>query len=268
MLQPGMPDRACAVFLDFDGTLVELAPRPDAVSLHPTLPGLLARLRGELDGALAIVSGRPVAEIDAQLQPLVLCAAGVHGVERRGADGYIRRIATGEMRDAAALVESLCLRHPALRMEVKRGAIALHYRQAPELEEECLATMAQAIQCTNGMTLLRGKKVVEMKPKRASKGLAVRAFMDERGFRMRRPWYFGDDVTDEGAFELVQAMGGVAVKVGDGETLAAHRLPDPAAVRVWLEQAVAEFQAQGAAASHAVKAAPARHGPARPWSGE
>jgi trehalose 6-phosphate phosphatase len=245
MLQPGLPDRACAVFLDFDGTLVDLAPRPEAVRLHPALPGLLSRLRGELDGALAIVSGRTVAEIDAQLHPLTLCTAGVHGVERRGVDGYIRRIAIGEMRDAVALIESLCRRHPALHMEDKRGAIALHYRQAPELEDECLAVMAQAIARTNGMTLLRGKKVVEMKPQRANKGLAVRTFMDERGFRMRRPWYFGDDVTDESAFELVQAMGGVAVKVGEGETLAAHRLPDPAAVRVWLEQAVAALEPRG-----------------------
>jgi trehalose 6-phosphate phosphatase len=243
MLIPSVAERNSAMFFDFDGTLVDLAPQPDAVQVPAEVPRLLGRLNAALGGALAIVSGRPVAEIDHQLRPLRLCVAGVHGAERRGADGHIRRIAVGGLHEAAALIEALCTRHPALRMERKPGAIALHYRQAPELEDECLATMAQAIQRTHGMTLLRGKKVVEMKPRRASKGAAVLSFMDERRFRMRRPWFFGDDVTDEGAFETVQALGGVAVKIGDGETLASHRLPNPAALHAWLERSIEELPA-------------------------
>jgi trehalose 6-phosphate phosphatase len=238
MLEPGMPDRACAVFFDFDGTLAELAPQPEAVRVHTAVPALLTRLSAALGGAVAIVSGRPIAEIDHHLHPVRLPIAGVHGTERRGADGQLKRIAVADLREAALLIGALCQRHPALRMEVKPGAIALHYRQADELEDECLATMAEAVNRVEGMTLLRGKKVVELKPRRAGKGAAVRAFLDEKPFRLRRPWFFGDDVTDEAAFETVQTLGGVAVKIGDGETLAAHRLAHPSAMLEWLARAV------------------------------
>jgi trehalose 6-phosphate phosphatase len=237
-----MPDPGAALFLDFDGTLVDLAAQPDAVSVHPALPELLSRLRAGLDGALAVVSGRPVDEIDRQLAPLVFCVAGVHGVERRGADGRLRRIALGELDEAAVLVDALCRRHPALRAEHKLGAIALHYRQAPELEDACLAVMTQALARCRGMTLLHGKMVLELKPTCATKGAAVSDFLNEPPFRSRRPWYFGDDVTDESAFEVVQSLGGVAVKVGEGRSLAAHRLADPGAVRHWLAQAAAALE--------------------------
>ena len=237
MLIPDLPDRASALFFDFDGTLIDLAPRPDAVSVEPRMPELLARLTNLLGGAVAVVSGRPLAEIDLHLALARLPAAGVHGAERRGGDGLVRRIAVGSLDEPAALIDSLVQRHPALQAEQKPGAIALHYRQAPELEDECIATMTEAMRRIDGMTLMRGKKVVELKPRRASKGMAVRSFLDERPFRHRRPWFFGDDVTDEGAFELVQSLGGVAVKIGEGETLAAHRLPDPASMRDWLARA-------------------------------
>jgi trehalose 6-phosphate phosphatase len=94
---------------------------------------------------------------------------------------------------------------------------------------------------------MHGKKVVELKPAAADKGRAVRAFMAEPPFAGRRPWYFGDDVTDEHAFDAVRALGGVTVKVGPGETLAAHRLPDPDAVRQWLRAQVAAGLAPAAA---------------------
>lgn len=243
MLEPDFPDRACALFFDFDGTLVDLAPHPDAVRVHPQVPALLAELGSAVGGALAVVSGRPVAEIDAHLRPLKLCVAGVHGTERRGADGHIRRIAVAGLQDAAQVIEALCRQHPQLHMELKPGAIALHYRQAPDLEDLCLTTMTDAIRHADGMTLLRGKKVVEMKPRRAGKGLAVRSFLEERPFRMRRPCFFGDDVTDEAAFEVVQSLGGIAVKIGDGETLAAHRLADPTALRIWLAQLAERYAA-------------------------
>lgn len=237
MLIPGLPDHGCALFFDFDGTLVDIAPQPDAVIVSPRVTGLLDELWRSLGGAVAVVTGRALAEIDRRLQPLQLPAAGVHGAERRSADGLVYRAAVASLDEAAALVEALCRRHPRLRAEHKPGAIALHYRQAPELEDECLSTMTRAMQRMEGMTLMRGKMVVELKPRDASKGMAVRSFLDERPFRQRRPWYFGDDVTDEGAFELVQTLGGVAVKIGDGETLAVHRLPDPAAMLAWMARA-------------------------------
>ena len=236
MLEPELPGRGCALFFDFDGTLVDLAAQPGAVQVRDAVPQLLANLAAVLDGAVAVVSGRPLAEIDQYLRPLTLSAAGVHGAERRGADGYVRRMPCGALQDATAVIEALCARHVALRIERKPGAIALHYRQAPELEAECLAAMAEALARVEGMALLRGKMVVEMKPRRAGKGLAVRSFMEEPPFRLRRPWFFGDDVTDEAAFEAVQALGGVAVKIGEGETQATHRLPDPAALHRWMDR--------------------------------
>lgn len=237
MLEPPQPDAGCALFFDFDGTLTEIAPTPDAVVVDDRLAGLLSTLSAALCGAVAVVSGRTVADIDRRLEPLKLPVAGVHGAERRGHDGYLRRIAVGDLRPAQALLDDFVRDHPGLLLERKPGSLALHYRQAPALEDACLAVMSEAMQRVEGMTLMRGKMIVELKPRRAGKGHAVRAFLDERPFRLRRPWFFGDDVTDEAAFEAVQACGGVAVKVGEGETLAAHRLPDPAALHRWMVQA-------------------------------
>jgi trehalose 6-phosphate phosphatase len=238
-----------ALFLDFDGTLVDLAPRPDAVRVEALVPPTLQQLARALDGALAIVSGRPVAEIDHHLQPLSLCAAGVHGVEFRGADGRLQRLAVPDLEHVRARLQALVQQHPGLRLESKPGAIALHYRQAPALETLCRDTMQRVQAALTGMSLLHGKMVLELKPAGASKGEALRRFLDELPFRGRRPWFFGDDVTDESGFEVVQALGGVAVKVGAGASVAAHHLPDPAAVRDWLTRTARLFdaaQAEGA----------------------
>lgn len=238
MQEPPLPDRGCALFFDFDGTLTDIAAQPGGVRVQAVVPQHLAALARALGGAVAVISGRPVAEIDEYLKPVRLPVAGVHGAERRGPDGFLRRIATPELEPARSLIEALVARHPALLLEVKPGALALHFRQAEALENECLATMAEAQRRVEGMALLCGKKVIELKPRRASKGQAVRAFLDERPFRSRRPWVFGDDVTDEVAFETVLGLGGVAVKVGEGESLASYRLADPAALHEWLQRAV------------------------------
>ena len=249
MLEPDLPDRACALFFDFDGTLVDLAAQPDAVRVEPAVKHSLAALSLAVGGAVAIVSGRPLSEIDHHLQPLTLCAAGVHGAERRGADGTVTRLASpAGLDEAAAVVEALRLRHPALLLERKPGAIALHYRQAPERESLCLATMSAALARVDGMALLHGKMVIEMKPRMAGKGLAVHAFMHEAPFQSRRPWFFGDDITDEAAFDAVTTLGGVAVKVGEGETRALHRLADPAAMRQWLTRLAAHLRVSQATA--------------------
>ncbi|MCU0967795.1 MAG: trehalose-phosphatase [Rubrivivax sp.] len=239
MLEPPLPDAGCALFFDFDGTLAEIAPAPDAVVVDPRATGLLSTLASALCGAVAVVSGRTVADIDRLLDPLKLPAAGVHGAERRGHDGYLRRIAVGDLGPALALLAPFVQRHPGLLLERKPGSLALHYRQAPALEDACLSAMTDAMRHVEGMTLLRGKMIVELKPRRAGKGHAVRSFLDERPFRLRRPWFFGDDVTDEAAFEFVQACGGVAVKVGEGETLAAYRLAHPSALLGWMAGAAA-----------------------------
>jgi trehalose 6-phosphate phosphatase len=233
---PPLPLSGCALFFDFDGTLADLALRPDAVVVQAAVPRCLSRLSHAQGGAVAIVTGRPVAQIDAMLRPLQLPVAGVHGAERRSADGTWHHIDLPGMGPALALVQAFAARHPALLLEVKPGALALHYRAAPELEDACLAVMDEAQSLAPGMALLCGKRVVELKPREASKGQAVRSFMNEQPFHARQPWMFGDDVTDEAAFETVLALGGVSVKVVEGESLAPYRLPDAAPWRSWLEE--------------------------------
>ncbi|WP_066340801.1 trehalose-phosphatase [Azohydromonas lata] len=238
-----LPSTACAVFLDFDGTLADIAAHPQAVTVHADIPSLLDQLAGALDGALAIVTGRPIAEIDHFLSPLQLPAAGVHGAERRAADGRWHRLPAPKLDKVLPTLRALVAAHPGLLLEEKSSAIALHYRQAPSLEAPCLAAMTEALQQLPDMALMRGKQVLEMKPRAAGKGAAVRAFLEESPFQGRCPWFFGDDVTDEAAFETVQALGGIAVKVGAGGTCAHHRLGDPAALQAWLRQALATLTA-------------------------
>jgi len=226
----------CAFFFDFDGTLAEIASRPDAVRVDLGVPAALEALSRRNRGAVAVISGRPIAEIDRHLSPAILPAAGVHGVEHRDASGRMSRMPLPDLRAAAAIVRAWCAEHPGARLEDKPGALALHYRGADALEAACLTTMgeARAVVPAVPMVLLHGKKVIELKPAAADKGLAVRVFMAEFPFAGRRPWFFGDDVTDESAFREVQSMGGVAVKIGPGDTVAANRLPDPQDMRDWL----------------------------------
>lgn len=234
---PPLPGPDAALFLDVDGTLAEIAPCPEAVHLAPDLPPLLGGLAAALDGALAVVSGRPVADLDRLLAPLHLPAAGVHGLERRGADGILHSLPVADLQSVARPLQRLCMEHPGLRLEAKPGALALHYRQAPQHAALCLQAMAAAARGVEGMGLLHGKMVVELKPLAASKGRALHAFLQEPPFARRQPWFFGDDVTDEEAFDTVQALGGIAVKLGPGETRARHRLEGPAALHRWLQAA-------------------------------
>ena len=220
-----------AVFLDFDGTLVDLAPTPDGVRLEPGVVEALALLAERHGGALALISGRPVAQIDAMLAPLVLPVAGVHGVERRGADGVLHVAATPDVSPVLACARALAQRHPGLLVEQKRGAVALHYRLAPELEQLCLQEMTAAVQACPGILLLHGKMVLEAKPAATDKGGAIAAFMQESPFAGRRPVFAGDDTTDEAGFAYVQQVGGQGVKVGSGPSAAVLRLGSPGALR-------------------------------------
>jgi trehalose 6-phosphate phosphatase len=234
MSAPFAPDPHAALFLDFDGTLVDIAPSPDAVCVPSGLVDALQRVAAGLKGALALVSGRPIREIDHWLAPLALPVAGIHGAERRRADGQIERPARASVDVIARVVEALARRHPGLRVEHKGVAVALHYRQAPECEALCLATLRQAVQNVPGLQLLTGKMVLEVLPGGIDKGQAIAAFLREPPFAGRRPVFVGDDVTDEAGFAMVQQMGGMGVKVGPGDSSATLRLPSAQALRDWL----------------------------------
>ncbi len=240
MSQLPRPHADSALFFDFDGTLVELAARPDQIVVAPDLSANLARLATRQGGALAVLSGRPLEQIDHWLQPARLPAAGVHGSERRGQDGRIFRLQVAGLDEVANRLQVWCDAHPNLLLERKPAAIALHYRGADELEASCVKEMEAAALELPDMTLMLGKKVLELKPKAANKGLALRAFLGEAPFAGRMPYFFGDDVTDEAGFEAVNALGGVAVKVGAGPSVASWRLPDPAAVRRWIDDLLTE----------------------------
>jgi trehalose 6-phosphate phosphatase len=228
-----------ALFLDFDGTLVDIAEQPHDVEVPSGLVDTLTSLKDYLGGALAVISGRPIGQIDEFLRPLQVAAAGVHGAERRAVGGELTLLSTHPMEVVEAAARKLAADNAGLLVESKRGSIALHYRQAPELEALCLATMQAAVEASPGMTLLHGKMVVEAKPSGASKGRAIEDFMREAPFAGRTPLFVGDDITDEVGFSSVQRMGGLGVKVGEGPSVAWQRISTPEEFRRELHDATA-----------------------------
>lgn len=239
---------AIALFLDVDGTLLEIAARPQAVSVPDPLRQMLRRLSVGSGGAVALVSGRAIADLDALFAPLALPSAGLHGFEHRGAGGaYSTRPlpAAASLELARGVMLELARRHAGLLVEDKKFALALHYRGAPDLEETVVTAMTDVVaRVGEELELQRGKMVVELRPAGASKGKAVAAFLGEAPFAGRLPVFLGDDLTDEPAFELVNRHQGVSVLVGAPRPSAARaRLEDVAAVRRWLAQLEAEPQA-------------------------
>jgi len=222
-----------AMFLDFDGTLVDLAGRPDSVQVDPDLPRTLAQLATALGGALAIVSGRPIETIDHYLGPH-FDVAGLHGAERR-IGGVLRPGHTPDragLRDAVEILRRLARDEPRLVIEDKRLSVAFHWRLVPALEALALITMDRALAAAGpGYRIQHGHAVAEIVPAHASKGGAVDEFLTLKPYAGRRPAFFGDDLTDEAAFAAVNRHGGVSVKIGDGPTAAGMRLATPDALR-------------------------------------
>lgn len=244
-----LPLAAIALFLDVDGTLLDLAAAPQAVSVPDDLRLRLQELFTAGGGAIALVSGRALADLDRLFAPLTLPSAGLHGFERRGASGICSR---QPLPSAAALEASraamldLARRHQGLFVEDKQFALALHYRGAPHLEDTAVEAMRGIAASVAGqLELQRGKMVVELRPNGATKADAVAAFLKEAPFAGRVPIFFGDDLTDESAFGLVNERGGLSVLVGpDRPSAARARITDVSAVREWL----ADLQSERAAA--------------------
>ncbi|MEO5661380.1 MAG: trehalose-phosphatase [Polaromonas sp.] len=226
-----------ALFLDFDGTLVALAAQPELVAVPDSLVATLAALFRQLNGALALVSGRRLIDLEDFLAPLQLPAAGEHGAQRRNAGGLLVSAPASDLRHVLQAAEGLQQRYPALKLERKNLALSLHYRHAPELENLCLQVMGEAVQRSTGLELMQGKCVIDMKPVGFSKGTAIAAFMNEAPFAGRVPLFAGDDVTDEAGFEQVQRLGGDAIKVGPGPTAAHYRCASVAELAGWLQSA-------------------------------
>lgn len=237
-----LPPRAnlatSAFFLDIDGTLIELAPTPDAVAVPGELPACLTALSARVGGALALVTGRSIETADLLMAPAVLPVAGVHGSELRFADGRIRR---PRMHPALpglkATLAGFVARHPGLILEDKNRAVAVHYRAIPEAGQEVRHYLDELVKvAADDLAVQPGKMVFEIRPRGTSKGGAIAAFLKEAPFVGRVPVFAGDDWTDESAFAAVNAAGGRSIRVGDPDrpTEAGERIRNPAAFRAWL----------------------------------
>ncbi|POR49058.1 trehalose 6-phosphatase [Paraburkholderia eburnea] len=232
-----LPFDRTAFFFDFDGTLVDLAPTPDGVLVQPDMLALLGALRRATHGAVAIVSGRGIDSIDSFLGMPDLPIAGLHGAERRDANGDTQRVGFNDQRllHMEQVLAEVVRTHAGMLLEIKGAALALHYRNAPEHENTArAATEKLAAEFADAYVLQPGKMVYEIKPKDVDKGRALRAFLNEPPFAGRTPVFAGDDLTDEKGFAVVNEMGGLSIKVGGGETIARTRVESVDALLAWL----------------------------------
>jgi trehalose 6-phosphate phosphatase len=227
-----------SLFLDFDGTLVDLVDRPDSVVVDEGLHDLLGALAERLDGRLAIVSGRSIAQLDRFLGRLPAALAGSHGIERRARNGTTALPPPPVSLAAATIAaERFAQNHPGVIVEAKSYGVALHYRLASAVEPAA-HRFAAHIASETGLSVQIGKMMVELKP-RGNKGEAIAAFLAEPPMAGTFPIFLGDDLTDEPGFAQMLDHDGIGVLVGPPRaTAATHHLPDVAAARAWLRTVV------------------------------
>jgi len=220
-----------------DGTLLELAHAPDAVEVASATLDLVHGVHVITGGALALITGRSIEDVDRLFGGAPLPIAGQHGLERRDDAGVWTTDESGSegLEVARRRLTDVADAFDGLLMEDKGRSLALHYRAAPELEAYVLDTVQSLGDALGDDYVIQvGKYVVELRPVGTDKGEAIRAFMREKPFRGRTPVFIGDDVTDEHGFAVVNELDGYAVKVGEGATIARWRLPDVRAVERWL----------------------------------
>jgi trehalose 6-phosphate phosphatase len=222
-----------ALFLDFDGTLVEIAPAPDEVHLDRRVAPALELLKASLGGALALVSGRPITFLDTVLDPFRFDVAGLHGAQiRTGGELRSQSDVPDAMHEATRDLVRFANSNVGVIVEDKRISIALHWRLAPQLKDEAMELMrAIAARMGPGIRLQEGKAVAELVPAGASKGNAIAWIMNSAPYAGRQPVFIGDDITDEAGFEAVNALGGLSIRIGDGETCATRRIASPTQLR-------------------------------------
>jgi trehalose 6-phosphate phosphatase len=237
---PAVNLRELAVLLDVDGTLLDIAPTPGGVTVPASLRQTLARLWRETGGALALVSGRSLGDLDLLFAPLRLPAVGGHGAELRvSAEGEMEadraRPLDGGLRDRLA---EIAVGAPGVLVEDKGYSLAVHYRLAPEQEGRVKRAVAaiQADWPQEPIEVLPGKSVLEIKTAGFHKGAAIRILMQHKPFAGRRPVFIGDDTTDESAFAVMPEFEGVGFSVGRHVPGTAYCFATPSEVRRWLER--------------------------------
>jgi len=228
---------AIALFLDVDGTLLHLADTPDAVSIGRDTVALLRRCHAATGGALALITGRRIADVDRLFAPLALPVAGQHGLERRDAAGAVHCQAepTAALAAIRAELDAFAAANPGVLVEDKGLTFAVHYRLAPRAAPAAVELAERLAACAAGaLAVQRGKMVIELRPLGPDKGGAILQFMAEAPFSGRTPVFIGDDLTDEHGFRVVNDRGGLSVKVGGGPTAARVRLTGVDAARAAL----------------------------------
>lgn len=229
-----------AYFLDFDGTLLDLAETPDAIHVDAALPALLIALHQACSGAVALVSGRALADLDRRLD-VPLPKAGQHGLERRDAAGrlWVHAAPLPAKQAIRVALAPVLDRYSGLLLEDKGLTLALHYRQAPQLAAYVHRLIDRMVaEVGENLVVQEGKCIVEVKPAGVDKGTAVAEYLAEPPFEGRRPVFIGDDKTDEHAFAVVNERNGISIGVGPGQFSARYHLPDVIAVRTWLRGAL------------------------------
>jgi trehalose 6-phosphate phosphatase len=229
-------DKNSALFLDIDGTLLDMARTPEAVTVPDGLRAALETLQDALKGALAFVSGRSLAAIDRLFAPLKCPAIGCHGAELRGADGKVRTLAGPMPAPVRDLLQRLVESHPGTLLEDKVYTLALHYRLAPEALPALEAALKdhQALFEAEKVVLQQGKAVIEAKPLGIDKGVGLRALLGEPPFQGRMPVFGGDDTTDMDVFQILPQLGGKSFSVGRRFEGVDYHFASPRAVRQWL----------------------------------
>ena len=235
-----------AFFFDLDGTLAGIKPHPDEVVVPDTVLENLQQLSRMNEGALALISGRSMAELDVLASPYHFPLAGVHGAERRDIHDQLHIVSLPDTLIQAlhTQLSSALEMLPGTELEAKGMAFALHYRQAPHHEAAIFAVARSVAEAHPELALQPGKCVVEIKPAGINKGAAIAAFMAEAPFKGRTPVFFGDDLTDEAGFRVVNQAQGMSVKVGSGETIAGWRLENVASVWQWISDVANQQQQQ------------------------
>ncbi len=236
--KPRLSARDAAVFLDIDGTLLGFKDRPEDVVADTGLLDLLGRLREATGGALALNSGRGLTDIDRIVAPLVLTAAGTHGAELRVPGGEVHTVAASTLDAVREPLRRFIEAHPGSMLEDKGAAIGLHYRLAPTMGEHIVSFLAELLP-PHGLEVQHGKLVADVKSPASDKGRAIIALMEHPPFAGRTPLFIGDDLTDEKGFAVINAMGGLSMKVGEGQSCAGERLGGLAEVRRYLEALLA-----------------------------